>query len=235
MALPGLQHEIQQISREVSALLSRERREGVARMKVGTKSILFGGHCFLLHGFFVAWAWKRLYGWPMRFRLWVAFFVHDLGYWGKTAMDDEEGQKHPELGGRIMGRLFGREWELFTLCHSRHYADLNGLPVSRLCVADKLAVTLTPAWLYLLLVRASGEIEEYLQNWENAIAQNNSRVKLHHRAHSDLPREIAWQRGLFSYFRAWVKQHHEGGEDTWKATYSYQAKTTDMDRTIRLR
>lgn len=29
-------------------------------MRVGTKSILFGAHQFLLHPLFVAWAWTRL-------------------------------------------------------------------------------------------------------------------------------------------------------------------------------
>ena len=48
-------------------------------MKVGTKSVLFGAHAFWLHPFFVAVAWTRLYGFPWDPRLWVAFFVHDLG------------------------------------------------------------------------------------------------------------------------------------------------------------
>lgn len=195
-------------------------------MRVGTKSILFGGHCFLLHGFFVAWAWTKLYGFPRKLALWLAFFVHDLGYWGKPNMDGEEGQKHPELGAEIVGFFFGEEWQTFTLCHSRHYADLHGLPVSRLCVADKLATTLVPPWLYLLLVRASGEIHEYLQNWENAIVQGNARVRLHHKAaqHAWSSRERAWQVGLFNYFRAWVSEHHEAGEDRWAMSYTYQTQ-----------
>jgi hypothetical protein len=52
-------------------------------MKVGTKSVLFGAHCFLIHPFFVAAAWIKLYGFPWDPRLWIAFFVHDLGYFGK--------------------------------------------------------------------------------------------------------------------------------------------------------
>lgn len=75
-------------------------------MKIGTKSVLFGAHQFLLHPLFVAVAWWRLYGFPWDPRLWVAFFVHDLGYWGKPNMDGPEGEEHPWLGARIMGRLF---------------------------------------------------------------------------------------------------------------------------------
>ena len=30
-------------------------------MRIGTKSVLFGAHCFLLHPWFVAWGWMDLY------------------------------------------------------------------------------------------------------------------------------------------------------------------------------
>ena len=38
-------------------------------MKVGTRSLLFGSHQFMLHPLFVAIAWRRLYGrWPHGWR-----------------------------------------------------------------------------------------------------------------------------------------------------------------------
>src|SRR5579863_3099451 len=77
-------------------------------MKIGTKSVLFGAHCFFLHPWFVAAAWWKLYGFPWDPRLWVAFFVHDIGYLGKPNMDGPEGESHPEVGARIMQRLFDR-------------------------------------------------------------------------------------------------------------------------------
>ncbi len=77
-------------------------------MQIGTKSVLFGAHCFFLHPFFVAWAWWKLYGFPWDPRLWAAFILHDIGYWGKPNMDGPEGETHPEVGARIMGRLFDR-------------------------------------------------------------------------------------------------------------------------------
>jgi len=77
-------------------------------MKIGTKSILYGAHQFLLHPVFVAWAWIKLYGFPWDPRIWIAFFVHDLGYWGKPNMDGVEGETHVELGARIMHFLFDR-------------------------------------------------------------------------------------------------------------------------------
>lgn len=75
-------------------------------MNVGTRSLLFGYHCFFLHPWFVALGWWKLYGFPWDPRLWVAFFVHDLGYWGKPNIDGPESESHVELGAKIMGRLF---------------------------------------------------------------------------------------------------------------------------------
>lgn len=81
-------------------------------MRIGTKTLLFGSHQFLIHPLFLAAAWTKLYGFPWDPRLWVAFFVHDLGYWGKPNLDGAEGDTHPELGARIMHRLFDRGTEI---------------------------------------------------------------------------------------------------------------------------
>ena len=76
-------------------------------MRVGTKSVLFGAHCFLLHGFFVAKGWSSLYGFPRDPRLWLAFFVHDVGYLGCRDVEGPEGEEHVQFGARIMGALCG--------------------------------------------------------------------------------------------------------------------------------
>jgi hypothetical protein len=131
-------------------------------MKLGTRSILFGAHCWFIHPWFVAVAWTKLYRFPYDPRLWVAFFVHDLGYIGMPNMDGIEGQRHPELGGQIMSWLFGKEWGEFTRFHSRYYARLENKPVSPLMAADKLAAFYTPAWLYVPMATLSGEIYEYM-------------------------------------------------------------------------
>lgn len=130
-------------------------------MKIGTKSLLFGAHQFLLHPLFLTIAWWKLYGFSIDIRLYVAFLIHDIGYWGKGDMDGIEGESHPKVGARIMGRLFGPKWEEFTLLHSRFYARTKGKPVSKLCIADKYVVCITPAWIYVPLVRATGEIKLY--------------------------------------------------------------------------
>lgn len=131
-------------------------------MTVGTKSLLFGAHQFLLHPIFVALGWWELYGFPLDPRLYVSFIVHDWGYWGREDMDGEDGLFHPLLGALIMGRLFGDRWYGFTARHSRSYAaKVMDMPISKLCWADKLAICYHPKWLYLWSTRLTGELQEY--------------------------------------------------------------------------
>jgi hypothetical protein len=182
-------------------------------MKIGTKSVLFGAHCFFLHPWFVAYAWWKLYGFPFDLRLWVAFFVHDIGYLGKPNMDGSEGERHPYTGAKIMS-IFGLRWYFFTLYHSRFLAKKNGAQYSRLCVADKLAIVITPNWLYLPMVRATGEINEYMKDAER---NSNGQIKIQNS-------EVVWINGVKDYVRKWVNEHKDMKEDTWTTT---NRKTVD--------
>lgn len=167
-------------------------------LNVGTKSILVGAHCAVIHPWFVAAAWWRLYRFRrvtcrssgvrtglLDWRLWLAFAVHDLGYWGLRNMDGEQGELHPRSGARLMLRFadpwcrlretgevtpaaeracqYGRRWHDFALYHSRFLSKRDGRQPSLLCAADKLAVALEPWWLYLPRVILSGEIGEYME------------------------------------------------------------------------
>ena len=133
-------------------------------MKLGTKSVLYGAHAFWLHPFMVARGWCKLYGFPWDPRLWVCFFVHDIGYIGCDNMDGETGKRHPEAGANLVGALFGDKWGDLCLYHSRGYARRDCAAVSKLCWADKLATVLTPAWLYMPLTKATGELNEYMNH-----------------------------------------------------------------------
>lgn len=171
-------------------------------MKIGTKSVLFGAHCFFLHPLFIAWAWWKLYGFPWDPRLWCAFLVHDVGYIGKPNMDGPEGETHPEVGARIMGWLFGQRWHDLCLYHSRYYAKAAGKPFSKLCVADKLTFVVTPWWLYLPMVMLTGEIKEYFGN-----AKASGKVEF------SSPR--VWHRSLSKYMQGWVDAHRNADTDSW--------------------
>jgi hypothetical protein len=183
-------------------------------MKIGTKSVLFGAHCFFIHPWFVAFAWYKLYGFPWDPRLWVCFFVHDLGYWGKPNMDGPEGERHVEFGADIM-KPFGWDWYYMCQNHSRYWAKTCGQKPSRLCFADKLSLYYTPAWLYLPMVCATGEIKEYLKNAEKADSNHwkalNYIPEVEHRS-VFLKR---WYAQLQKYMHDWVYEHLDGRKDEW--------------------
>jgi hypothetical protein len=222
-------------------------------MKIGTKSILFGAHCFLLHPWFVLIAWIKLYGFPLDPRLWLAFFVHDLGYLGKPNMDGPEGETHVELGAKIMSlfdglsllkvskiyknypkysrdkyilligggytsklALLGKKgkWYNFSLYHSRFYAKKDNQSPSRLCVADKLAITLTPAWLYLPMSNWTGEIHEYMK-LAKARETAGEQVNKYESMKLNSVNQKEWYKGVQIYLKRWAYAHKENQNDTW--------------------
>ncbi len=195
-------------------------------MRIGTKSILFGAHAFYLHPWIVALGWCKLYGFPWDPRLWIAFVVHDLGYIGKPNMDGLEGEEHVWLGARIMGRLFDRgkpkslgspflkggRWEEFTIRHSRYWCKRSGVEPSRLCYADKLAISLTPAWIYLPMVRATGEIDEYRSVASQPFVDQYVAPEYRRLLRGD---EAEWYEGVRRYCRDFALEHAQSGGDRW--------------------
>lgn len=202
-------------------------------MRIGTKTLLFGVHQFLLHPLFVAMAWWRLYGFPWNWRLWPCFLVHDWGYWGCRDLDGDEGSRHPEYGARLISRLLDRRpysdwltlnqgplvhqeqlgpWGKFCLLHSRNYARSVELLPSRLCMADKLAICLMPEWLYLTLAWLTGELAEYQDNGKHATPRpggfpNELQCYLLQQENPWL-----WLRGLKSYMQSYVSRSVEASQ-----------------------
>jgi hypothetical protein len=128
-------------------------------------------------------------------------------------MDGPEGEEHDHFGARIMGLLFGDWWADFTLRHSRYWAKRNAVSVSKLCYADKLAFAMTPAWLYIPMARATGELAEYMAKSRDrqagcAAFTEAERIQLESRD------PVQWLEGLQSYTRRWVEQQQTGGADT---------------------
>jgi hypothetical protein len=199
--------------------------------------VLYGAHQFLLHPFFVAAGWWELYGFPFDPRLWAAFFLHDLGYFGKPNMDGPEGETHVFGGAKVLGWLFDTEaatpswfarslgrlpalafgprapggltWYCFSFYHSRFMSKRYKCPVSPLCYADKLAIVKTPAWLYLPLVRLSGEIGEYMALSEQKEGAKYASMVIY----ADSQRQ--WFENMRAYVRRWVDTHKGGQPDTW--------------------
>lgn len=196
-------------------------------MRVGTKSILFGAHCFFIHPIFVALAWWKLYGFPTDYRLWVAFFVHDLGYWGKSDMDGPtEGELHPYWAANLMHKWFDKDefermdvegplysksyyWHNFCLYHSRFLAKKHGANFSKLCVADKLSTTLEPWWLYLPRIILTGEIKEYMSVSEVKEGAKYASMR------NDISSKRKWFDSMCTYLGNWVEEHKDLRPDTW--------------------
>lgn len=141
-------------------------------MKIGTKSLLYGAHQFVIHPATVLAAWIKLYGLPNWKEL-ICIFLHDGGYWGANDMEGQGGACHPRWAAKIANEwLDGWDesdpqgdvnWHYYDLCcgHSRSYAEHMHISPSKLCWADKLCVLYDPWWLYLPRVILSGEIHEY--------------------------------------------------------------------------
>jgi hypothetical protein len=126
-------------------------------------------------------------------------------------MEGPEGQQHVVLGGRIIGWLCGPYWRDFVLCHSRHWAESVGKGYSRLCLADKFAFVLTPAWLYIPMARLSGELEEYM--CVSSERQLGGRVNNFELSLLKSHNPQVWLEGLKLYTRRWIERHRDGGRD----------------------
>lgn len=138
-------------------------------MKMGTRSLLFGVHQFLIHPLLVWRAWVKLYGRPS-WRELFAIWVHDLGYWGCAEMNGPEGSQHSVKSAEIAVGIFRKFYpRAHAICwvwsyvayHSRHHSASVEAKPSKLCWPDKLATCYYPTWLYLMLAKATGEWKEY--------------------------------------------------------------------------
>ncbi len=131
-------------------------------MKIGTKSLLFGAHQFILHPLLVLIAWKKLYG-SVTWKELTCIIIHDWGYWGCPNMDGPEGEAHPYRPALWAYKHFRHECYYNLIAyHSRFSAKTDKMPVSRLCLADKYGTAMYPTWLWVLLCTLSGEVKEYM-------------------------------------------------------------------------
>ena len=181
-------------------------------MRIGTRSLLYGAHCFFIHPWFVALAWTRLFGFPWDPRLWVAFIVHDWGYWGLPNMDGKEGEQHPIVGAMIMS-LFGSKWYWLCLNHSRYFAKWMHEEPSRLCYADKLSFCLTPWWIYLPMAWTTGELKGYMEDGKRVVAEEPDICGIEELMSSS--DALSWWYGVDARLQRFVEEHKNGEPDNW--------------------
>lgn len=143
-------------------------------MRIGTKTLLFGCHQFILHPIFVWLAWRKIYGRPSRW-MWVAFILHDWGLWGMKVFDGPE-DNHPWRSANLIPRWVPDYVFAQVFLHSRFFAAKNGMKPSKLCWADKLGSALMPSWLWAILAHLSGEGYVYMLNSKYEINQNTHNI-----------------------------------------------------------
>jgi hypothetical protein len=80
-----------------------------------------------------------------------------------------------------------------------------GLPVSRLCLADKLAFAMTPAWLYVPMARWTGELAEYMERSRDRQAGDDG-FTTEERILLKSPDPKRWLKGLQNCTLRWVEQ-----------------------------
>jgi hypothetical protein len=125
--------------------------------------------------------------------------IHDLGLLGDT-------------GFFIRYWKEDHTWENFARYHSRFYARQDEKPFSRLCVADKYAFALTPWWIYLPMVRLTGEIHEYIELSKQRTAAGEPKYASQ-KLSTDSHRQ--WLFDCQEYAHRWVMEHKDGRPDTW--------------------
>ena len=153
-------------------------------MRIGTKSLLYGVHQFLIHPAYVLLAWRIVYRKAPRLHELVAIIIHDWGYWGCPNMDGTWGERHPRIAAKgfinatkryrrsnifwlfVGSVVYGKRWQIYSeiMGHSRFNAKAFGIPLSKLFRADKMATAIYPRWLYLLLGNLTGEIHDYMEH-----------------------------------------------------------------------
>lgn len=112
-------------------------------MTEGTRSVLFGSHNPLMHGYCVLKAWRHLYKCnPEPWEL-VCILVHDLGHIGLNYLSDPlQKNAHWVMGAVIARWLCGEKG--FKLCAG--HTNKSGYLLSALKLADKYSWVVAPLW-----------------------------------------------------------------------------------------
>lgn len=96
----------------------------------------------------------------------VCILLHDIGYIRQNIIDGKE-DKHPEMGAKICGQIFGKEYYILCISHSRDYANKFGLKLSKLGYSDKYSVFVTPNLFYLIVGYFGGEAKIEFEDTKN--------------------------------------------------------------------
>lgn len=135
-------------------------------MKQGTASVLFGCHS-QIHSLMVVIAWIKIYHKPPCFWELICIILHDIGHWGKNYMDDPaEKKKHPLLGAKIAGKLFGKKGYDLVIGHNNYFSNTR----SKLYYPDKYSWIIAPSiWMLSNQIPEPKLIRKGRGRWESVI------------------------------------------------------------------
>jgi hypothetical protein len=151
---------------------------GDGKMRMGTKSLLFGCHQVILHPIFVTAAWIKCYKKLPNPKEQICIIIHDWGYWGKPNMDGPEGEGHPRWAANFADHHLGIHYGDLCMYHSRFLAKLRHHSVSKLCLPDKVGVGMMPVWLWVSLSASSVLSGLLLGDGNLGIVSNNARYQM---------------------------------------------------------
>jgi hypothetical protein len=117
-------------------------------MLQGLKTLTIGYHSLLFHTLYVTLSWKKIYKKYPSLREFICILLHDIG---RINQDKSKEDTHPELGAKICGYLFGKQYYDLCICHSRDYVNKIGMNLSKLGYADKYCAILMPIKLQYIL------------------------------------------------------------------------------------
>jgi hypothetical protein len=86
---------------------------------------------------------------------------------------------------------------------------------------------MTPAWLYLPMARASGELAEYMR--VASARQSGGKFSNFEMSLLKCRNPEVWLEGLKSYTRRWVEKHRNGGADHWTVVRSQEPEREVYD------
>lgn len=152
-------------------------------MRTAPRSYLFGMHNPVFHSATVIVAWIKLFQSLPSFKELLCITIHDIGYLTQVSIDGSD-NRHPELGARMAGLAFGREYYELCIAHSREYAKKFGLPLSKLGYADKASILQYPDAFFNALIKIGGEATEYhktTKTWKWGCPYNVKLIKAEYR------------------------------------------------------
>lgn len=214
------------------------------RLSIGTRSVLFGAHCFLLHPWFVAWGWLRVFGFR---RVWIGrrpivdYVEENSGRrWPVIVYRDEFASIFRpalwiafivhDIGYLGKPNMDGEEGEQHPRTGAAIMRFLFGEPWGKFVLyhsrflAKRDGATPSPLCIadkwaivaepWWLYLPRVNLTGEIAEYMAKSSKMNNTGSK-YSGMNLNVSSQRAWHADMVAYIRRWVAEHKDGREDTW--------------------